>query len=91
MKLATIILASAFVLSSPFALAYSTHPRHGSAVRTYQGDRGPSNSYAREPFNSSGPYNPNGPYNSYGRYRSGGLNGTADGPTDLVGGDTKGP
>lgn len=79
MKLTTITLASALVLlSSTFALAHTTHhPGYGSGVRTYQGYRGPSNSY--------------GPYNSYGRYRSGGLNGTADGPTDLVGGDTQGP
>ena len=85
MKLATITLASAFVLSSTFALAYTTHPRHGSGVRTYQGYRGPYNSYARY----RGPSNSYGPYNSYGR--SGGLNGTADGPTGLVGGDTQGP
>jgi hypothetical protein len=72
MKLTTITLASAFVLStSTFALANTTHPKHGSGVRTYQGYRGP--------------------YNSYGGYRSGGLNGTADGPTGLVGGDTMGP
>jgi hypothetical protein len=82
MKLTTITLASAFVLStSTFALAYTTHPKHGSGVRTYQGYRGPYNSYARY----------GGPYNSYGGYRSGGLNGTADGPTGLVGGDTMGP
>ena len=72
MKLTTITIASAFVLSSTFALAHTTHhPRYGSGVRTYQGYRGL--------------------YNSYGGHRSGGLNGTADGPTDLVGGDTQGP
>jgi hypothetical protein len=81
MKLTTITLASAFVLSSTFALAHSTHPRHASSIRTYQGYREPYNSFAWYP----------GPSNSYGRYRSGGLNGTADGPTDLVGGDTQGP
>lgn len=88
MKLTTITLASGFVLSSTFALAHTTHhPRYGSGVRTYQGYRGPYNSYAW----SRGPFNSYGPYNSYGGYRSGGLNGTADGPTDLVGGDTQGP
>jgi hypothetical protein len=88
MKLTTITLASAFVLLSTFALAYTTHhPRHGLGVRTYQANRGPSNSYAW----FRGPSSSYGPYNSYGGYRAGGLNGTADGPTDLVGGDTKGP
>jgi hypothetical protein len=88
MKLTTITIASAFVLSITFALAHTTHhPRYGSGVTTYQGYRGLFNSYAwyRGPSNSYGPYNP------YGGYRSGGLNGTADGPTDLVGGDTQGP
>ena len=80
MKLATITLASAFVLSSTLALAYTTHPKHGTGVRTYQGYRAPSNSNVRGPSNS------NGPYNSYSR--SYGLNGSPDGPTDLVGGDT---
>jgi uncharacterized membrane protein len=89
MKLATITLASALVLSSTIALAYTTHPRHGSGVRTYQGYRGPYSSYARSggPDNSYGGYQR--PYISYGG--SGGLNGTADGPTGLVGGDTMGP
>ena len=89
MKLATITLASALVLSSPFALAYTTHPKHGSGVRTYQGYSGPDSSHTRYggPHNSYGGYQR--PYNSYGG--SGGLNGTADGPTGLVGGDTMGP
>ena len=81
MKLATITLASAFVLSSTFAIAYTAHPKYGAGARTYQGNRGPYNSY--------GQYR--GLYNSYGGYGSGGLNGTADGPTGLVGGDTMGP
>jgi hypothetical protein len=83
MNLATITLASAFVLSSTLALAYTTHPKHGTGVRTYQGYRGPYNSYVRGPSNSYGTYN------SYGR--SYGMNGNPDGPTDLVGGDTHGP
>jgi hypothetical protein len=91
MKLATITLASAFVLSSTFAIAYTAHPKYGAGVRTYQGNRGPYNSYGqyRGPYNSYGQYR--GLYNSYGGYGSGGLNGTADGPTGLVGGDTQGP
>jgi hypothetical protein len=87
MKVTTITLASAFVLSSTFALAHPTHPKYGSSVRTYQGYRGPYNSYA----GYRGPTNAYEPYNSSGQYRSGGLNGTADGPTGLVGGDTQGP
>jgi hypothetical protein len=90
MKLTAITLASAFMLSSStFALAYPTHSKHGSGVRTYQAYRVPYNSYARYggPYNSYGGYQ--APYN--GGYRSGGLNGTADGPTGLVGGDTMGP
>jgi hypothetical protein len=87
MKLATITLASALVLSSTFALAYTTHPRSGSGARTYQGYRGPYNSYGWY----RGASNAYGPSNSYGGYRSGGLNGTAGGPTGLVGGDTQGP
>jgi len=91
MQLTTITLATTLVLSSTFALAYTTHPKHGAGVRTYQGYRGPYNSYARYggPYNSYGGYH--GPYNSYGGFGSGGLNGTADGPTGLVGGDTQGP
>ena len=61
MKLMTTTLASAFVLSSTFALGRTTHhPRYGLGVRTYQGYRGPSNSYAwyRGPSNSYGPYIP---------------------------------
>lgn len=86
MKLTMITLASAFVLSSTFAFAHTAHPKHASGVRTYQGDRGAYNAYATY----GGPYN--GQYSgpSYRGYRSGGLNGTADGPTDLVGGDTFG-
>jgi hypothetical protein len=89
MKLTTITLASAFVLSSTFAFAHTTHPKHASGVRTYQGYRGAYNAYGGYP----GPYISYGQYPgpSYGGYRSGGLNGTADGPTDLVGGDTAGP
>ena len=69
MKLTTITLALALVLSSTFAIAHTTHPRCGSGVGTYQGYRGPYDSYAwyRRPSNSYGPYN------SYGRYQSGGL------------------
>jgi hypothetical protein len=78
MKLTTITLALALVLSSTFAFAHTAHPKHTSAVRTYQGYGGAYNSYGQYP----------GP--SYRGYRSGGLNGTADGPTDLVGGDTFG-
>jgi hypothetical protein len=78
MKLTTITLASAFVLSATSAFAHTTHPKHASGVRTYQGYRGAYNSYGQY----AGP--------SYGGYRPGGLNGTADGPTDLVGGDTFG-
>ncbi len=59
----------------------ATHPKHASGVRTYQGYPRLYNSYGQYP----------GSYSSYGGHRSGGLNGTADGPTDLVGGDTKGP
>ena len=90
MKLTTIALASAFVLStSTFALANTTHPKHASGVRTYQGYRGAYNADGGYP----GPYISSGQYPgpSYGGYRSGGLNGTADGPTGLVGGDTQGP
>jgi hypothetical protein len=85
MKLTKILLASALVLSSPFAFAHPTHPKHASGVRTY---RGAYNAYARY----GGSYDSYGQYAapSYGGYRSGGLNGTADGPTDLVGGDSFG-
>jgi hypothetical protein len=88
MKLATIALASVFVLSSTFAFAHTTHARPASGIRAYQGSRGAYNAYATYggPYNSDGQY----PGPSYGGYRSGGLNGTADGPTDLVGGDTFG-
>jgi hypothetical protein len=88
MKLATITLASAFMLSSTFAFAHTTHPKHASGLRTDQGYRGAYNAYGAypEPYNSYGQYLAP----SYGGYRSGGSNGTADGPTDLVGGDSFG-
>jgi hypothetical protein len=88
MKLTTIALASAFVLSSTFAFAHTTHPRHVSGGETYQGYRGAYNAYATYggPYNSYSEY----PGPSHRGYRSGGLNGTADGPTDLVGGDSFG-
>jgi hypothetical protein len=85
MKFTMIALASAFVLSSTFAFAHTTHPKHASGVRTDQGYNGAYNAYATY----GGSYSSN-PGPSYRSYRSGGLNGTADGPTDLVGGDTFG-
>jgi hypothetical protein len=84
MKLATITLASAFVFSNTFAPAYAAHPKHRSGVRTYQGSRGPYNSYP-------GPSNSYVRSNSYAGSRSYGSNGSPDGPADLVGGDTHGP
>ena len=42
MKLATIALASVFALSSTFALAYTSHHKHKSGVRTHQGTVGMS-------------------------------------------------
>ena len=88
MKFVTIALASAFVLSSTSAFAHTTHPKHASGVRTDQGYRGAYNAYATYggSYGSYGQY----PGPSYRSYRLGGLNGTADGPTDLVGGDTFG-
>jgi hypothetical protein len=83
-KLATITLASAFVLEIAFAPAYAAHPKRGSGVRTYQGYRGPYNSYP-------GPSNSPVPYNSYVGSRAYGSNGSPGGPTNLVGGDTAGP
>jgi hypothetical protein len=40
MKLATIALASAFALSSTFALAATSHHKYKSGVRTHQGTVG---------------------------------------------------
>jgi hypothetical protein len=47
MKLATIALASAFALSSTFALAYTNHHKYRSGARNHQGTVGMS--YARAP------------------------------------------
>jgi hypothetical protein len=56
MKLATIALASAFALSSTFALAYTSH--HRSGVRTHHGTVGMSS--ARTHSRSTNYGNPNG-------------------------------
>jgi hypothetical protein len=56
MKLATIALASAFALSSTFALAYTKH--HRSGVRTHHGTVGMSS--ARTQGRSMNYGNPNG-------------------------------
>ena len=47
MKLATIALASAFALSSTFALAATTHHKYKSGVRTHQGTVGMGRSMNR--------------------------------------------
>ncbi len=47
MKLATIALASAFALSSTFALAATTHHKYKSGVRTHQGTVGMGRSTSR--------------------------------------------
>jgi hypothetical protein len=75
MKLATIALASAFALSSTFALAYTGHHRtyhHG--YHGYHGTVGMSS--ARTPGRSMRTFQ--------------GGNGTAGGPTSLVGGSDPG-
>jgi hypothetical protein len=69
MKLATIALASAFALSSTFALAYTSHHKHKSGVRTHQGTVGMSS--ARTPGRSM-----NGP--AGGPNNRGGLVGGSD-------------
>jgi hypothetical protein len=68
MKLAIIVLASAFVLSSTFALAHTSHHKYRSGARTYS--TGHSMNYGRY-------------QGSYGRYygnpnNRGGLVGGAD-------------
>jgi hypothetical protein len=63
MKLTTITLASALVLSSTSAFAYTIHPKHTSGVRTYQG--GAYNAYATYGGPSYGQY----PGPSYRGYR----------------------
>jgi hypothetical protein len=57
MKLATIALASAFALSSTFALAY-TRTHHKSGARTHHGTVGMSSTRMNRPSMNSG--NPNG-------------------------------
>jgi hypothetical protein len=47
MKLATIALASAFALSSTFALAVTSHHKYKSGVRTHQGTVGMARSMNR--------------------------------------------
>jgi hypothetical protein len=71
MKLATLVLASAFVLSTTFALAYTNHHKYRSGARTYSA--GHSMNYGR--------YG-----GSYGRYygspnNRGGLVGGSDAGT----------
>jgi hypothetical protein len=56
MNLATIALASAFALSSTFALAYTSH--HRSGVRTHHGTVGMSSARMHRGSMNSG--NPNG-------------------------------
>jgi hypothetical protein len=74
MKLATIALASAFALSSTFALAYTSH--HRTYHHGYHGNHGTVGmSSARMQGRSM---------------RTGGGNGTAGGPTSLVGGSDPG-
>jgi hypothetical protein len=68
MKLAITVLASAFVLSSTFALAHTSHHKYRSGARTYSA--GHSTNYGRY-------------QGSYGRYygssnNRGGLVGGAD-------------
>jgi len=47
MKLATIALASAFALSTTFALAYTSHHKYRSGVRTHHGTVGMERSMNR--------------------------------------------
>jgi hypothetical protein len=79
MKLTTLALATAFALSSTFALAYTNPNHHRSGVRTHHGAVGMS--YARTHRG----------WMNYGGYGYGG--GYGDGPNDrggLVGGDDSG-
>jgi hypothetical protein len=82
MKLMTLALASAFALSSTFALANTKPHHHRSGVRIHHA--APALSYR--------PYGGWMNYGGYGGY--GGYNGaTGDGPNDrggLVGGDDDG-
>jgi hypothetical protein len=75
MKLTTLTLASAFVLSSTFALAYTNPNHHRSGVRTHHGTVGMS---------SARTYRGSMNYGGYGR--AGGPNNRGG----LVGGDDPG-
>ena len=79
MKLATMALASAFMLSSTFALAYTNH--HRSGVRTYH------RSYAR--MQPAGNYYGGNYYRGYNYGWNGGAGG-ANNYGGLVGGGDNG-
>jgi len=88
MKLTTLALASAFALSSTFALAYTNPNHHRSGVRTHHGAVGMGYAPTYRGWMNYGGYR--GPMN-YGGYGGGG--GYGDGPNNrggLVGGDDDG-
>jgi hypothetical protein len=83
MKLMTLALASAFALSSTFALAHTNPNHHRSVVRTHHGAVGMSYAPTYRGWTSYGGYR--GPYVDGGGY--------GDGPNNrggLVGGDDAG-
>jgi hypothetical protein len=77
MKLTTLALASAFALSSTFALAYTNPTHHRSGVRTHHGEFGMS----YPPTYRGSMY-----YGGYG----GGYGGGPNNRGGLVGGDDSG-
>jgi hypothetical protein len=76
MKLATIALASAFALSSTFALGATSHHKYKSGVRTHQGTVGMGRSMNRTQGTVGMGRSINGP--AGGSNSRGGLVGGAD-------------